>query len=54
MKNSKERKNRLLPKDLKEWERMRRMVQALNEGKLIMVRYADGSRKLVNNNNYRW
>lgn len=54
MKQKELKKNRLLPKDLKEWERMRRIVQALNEGKLIMVRYADGSRKLVNNNNYRW
>lgn len=54
MKQKEPQKNRLLPKDLKEWERMHRMVQALNEGKLKMVRYADGTRKLVNNDRYRW
>lgn len=54
MKQIEPQKNRLTPKDLVEWERMHRIVQALKEGKLKMVRYADGTRKLVNNDRYRW
>lgn len=54
MKQKAPTKNSLKQEDLVEWERMHRIVQALKEGKLILVRYADGSRKLVNNYNYRW